>query len=546
MIAEQAQQKRHTVLLVDDDPLVLITLKNLMERDDHEVICANSGEEALHILESILPNIVLTDLVMPGIDGFTLCRRIKQNPQFALTPVVIVTGQVSSSDFKEGIQAGAADYIKKPFDQAETRMRVRNLIRLHESLREKNSADKRLNIISRAAKDGILLMNDQGIIEHWNEAAESMFGHSRQEAIGQNLYRLIVPEQFHAQHLRAFSLFQRTGQGAALGETLELVGIRKSGEKFPIALSLSVASVDDRWHAVGIIRDITKQKLLHTQLAHARKLEAVGQLASGIAHEINTPTQFVGDSIHFLKDAFEDLLELIVSYRRIMDTLGRNKGHEALLAEIREAEENADLEYLEENVPNSFVRCLDGLSRIASIVGSMKEFAHPDQREMSPSDINAALMATLTIAKNEYKYVADAVTELGELPLVVCHVGDLNQVFLNLIVNAAHAITDVVGDSGDKGTILLRTRQEGNTVSIEIKDTGCGIPDPLKDRIFDPFFTTKEVGKGSGQGLAIAHSIITEKHAGTLIYESEEGKGTTFTIHLPVDGHGEKSIEVAP
>ncbi len=176
----------------------------------------------------------------------------------------------------------------------------------------------------------------------------------------------------------------------------------------------------------------------------------------------------------------------------------------------------------------------------------MKEFAHPDQREMSPADINAALQATLTITKNEYKYVADVVTELGDLQSVQCHIGDLNQVFLNLIVNAAHAISDVVGDSGDKGTIFIKSFLKNNHARIEIKDTGSGIPESVRDRIFEPFFTTKEVGKGSGQGLAIARSIITEKHHGSLVCESEEGKGTTFIIQIPVDGTGGKRSEDAP
>jgi signal transduction histidine kinase len=164
----------------------------------------------------------------------------------------------------------------------------------------------------------------------------------------------------------------------------------------------------------------------------------------------------------------------------------------------------------------------------------MKEFAHPDQKEKVPANLNQALQTTLAIAKNEYKYVADVTTEFGDLPAVLCHVGDLNQVFLNLIVNAAHAIGDVVGKSGGKGTIRIKTAQEGNLARIDIADSGAGIPERIRQRIFEPFFTTKEVGKGTGQGLAIARSIVVTKHSGTLSFESEIGKGTTFTIRLPI------------
>jgi signal transduction histidine kinase len=164
----------------------------------------------------------------------------------------------------------------------------------------------------------------------------------------------------------------------------------------------------------------------------------------------------------------------------------------------------------------------------------MKEFAHPDQREKSPSDLNKALQTTLTIARNEYKYVAEAEVDFGELPMVMCHISDLNQVFLNLLVNAAHAISDVKENDGDKGIIRARTRQCGNDVRIEISDTGCGIPEEIQGRVFDPFFTTKEVGRGSGQGLAIARSIVVDKHGGSLTFESEVGKGTTFIVLLPI------------
>jgi signal transduction histidine kinase len=270
---------------------------------------------------------------------------------------------------------------------------------------------------------------------------------------------------------------------------------------------------------------------VEVQLHQAQRLESVGQLAAGIAHEINTPAQFVGDSIGFLAEAFDRTLVLVDKYR---DQVG-SSGNTELVATMAHAEDEADLDYTKENAPDAIRRARDGVSRIATIVAAMKEFAHPETRQKERCDLNRAIETTLTIARNEYKYLADVETALGNLPLVLCHLGDLNQVFLNLIVNAAHAIAAVVGNSGSKGRITVRTACEGASVRIEITDTGCGIPDEIRDRVFDPFFTTKEVGRGSGQGLAIARNIVVDKHGGTLGFTTEPGKGTTFTVILPVE-----------
>ncbi len=272
-----------------------------------------------------------------------------------------------------------------------------------------------------------------------------------------------------------------------------------------------------------------------SDLLQAQKLESVGRLASGIAHEINTPIQFVTDSISFVQTAFSDLLPLIEAYRRLRHAAASGSVTRELVASIEAAEATADLDYLMANAPLALERCLGGLGRVAALVVSMREFAHP-QLQRAAADINRAVSGTLTIARNEYQDVAEVKIDLGELPQVSCYLGALNQVFLNIIVNASHAIAAARGDSDQRGELRVQTRREDDWVRISISDTGTGIPEAVRDRIFDPFFTTKEVGKGTGQGLSIAHSVVVSQHRGTLTFDSELGRGTTFHIRLPIEG----------
>ena len=281
-------------------------------------------------------------------------------------------------------------------------------------------------------------------------------------------------------------------------------------------------------------REVEQRERADIELRHAQKLQAVGQLAAGIAHEINTPTQFVSDNIQFLAHSFGDLWKLIVNYREATALLVQLPDGAPVAERVREAEVGADLAYLEENIPAALGHAQEGVTQISTIVSAMKEFARPDQREKSAADLNRALEVALTVAKNEYKLVADVDTELGEIPLVMCHLSDINQVFLNLLVNAAHAISEVVAKNGERGRIRVRSMVEGDMIRIDIADTGCGIPEGIRERVFEPFFTTKEVGRGSGQGLAISRSIVVDKHHGSLTFESEVGEGTAFTLRLPV------------
>jgi two-component system NtrC family sensor kinase len=253
-----------------------------------------------------------------------------------------------------------------------------------------------------------------------------------------------------------------------------------------------------------------------TELGLAQKLESVGRLAAGIAHEINTPIQYISDSVHFLGSAFGDLLTILASAVPAQD--------------INTA---FDLPFLREEVPGAIERIIEGTQRVATIVRAMKEFAHPDASEKMPADLNRAIETTLLISRNEYKYVARVQLQLGEIPECMCNIGELSQVFLNLIVNAAHALADAGRDT-ETGRITIRTELVQGGVEIKFEDNGCGIAADVIEKIYDPFFTTKEVGRGSGQGLAIARSIIVDKHAGHISVESAPGAGSCFTLRLPL------------
>jgi signal transduction histidine kinase len=289
---------------------------------------------------------------------------------------------------------------------------------------------------------------------------------------------------------------------------------------------------------------------LKAQLARAHRWALVGQLAAGIAHEINTPTQYIGDNLRFLRDAFADLRPLLTTCLALLETRGAltdgaGRGTPGGRREAgggeREAgdggREATDVEFLLGEIPDAIDQSLEGVARVAEIARSMKDFSHPDNGEMYPVDINRVVESTLTISRSEWKYVAEVTADLDPgLPPAMCVPGEMNQVLLNLIVNAAHAIEARPGSgaAGRKGTIAVRTRQDDGWVRIEVEDNGSGIPEAVRDRVFERFFTTKDAGRGTGQGLAIARGIVVDRHGGTIRFETEVGRGTVFTVRIPI------------
>lgn len=412
--------------------------------------------------------------------------------------------------------------------------------------REKAEADlKRLHAFNRlildSAGEGIVGIDDQGHVVFINPAADRMLGWPPADMIGKPLHRLVQHTKANGRpYAWEDSPLCRTLREGAAQRIDQEVFWRKDGGSFPV--EYVITPMRDEQEIVGAVltfQDITERRLLEGQLVQAQKLESIGQLAAGIAHEINTPTQFIGDNLRFLEDAFADLQLPLAANRRLAPAGGQDGGRisplAASLREVLDALQGVDLEYLLEEIPKAIAQSLEGVERVAKIVRSMKEFSHPGTDEMQPVDLNKALESTLTVCRNEWKYVADVVTDFDpDLPLVTCLPGECNQMFLNLIINAAHAIADKqVHGGGGKGRITVSTRLEGEWVEVRIADTGTGIAEEHRIRVFDPFFTTKKVGRGTGQGLAIARSVLVDKHGGALSFETEVGRGTTFIVRLP-------------
>ncbi len=320
---------------------------------------------------------------------------------------------------------------------------------------------------------------------------------------------------------------------------------RKDGSLVPVEVFLQyIVPEQGKGRFLAFVRDITsrlaarkEREQLLTQLSSEQKLSSIGQLAAGIAHEINTPTQYVSSNIDFLGDAFNDICKLIKQTDQLLVTSNPTETLTSCAAHIEELKQSADWEYLDEEIPRAIAQSKEGIAKIGTIVLAMKEFSHPGCKEKQETDLNSLINTTVTVASNEWKYVAEIDKKLDpNLPKVLCLPNEMGQVILNILINAAHAIGDKIGNEREelKGRITLETRVLDQQIEVIIADTGGGIPEAIFSKIFDPFFTTKEVGRGTGQGLAICHDIVVNKHGGTIHFVSTEGEGTTFFIRLPL------------
>jgi two-component system, NtrC family, sensor kinase len=390
------------------------------------------------------------------------------------------------------------------------------------------SANAEIEQLVSSLPSALIVLSCDTRVTHWNPAAEKIFGIPSNEMVGSLLEELKIEWDWEVVQ-KSIESCSRDGKPIYP----EPIKFRQpdGGEGF---LGLNVSplrrSPEEVSGFILLCGDITERKILENRLSQAQRLESIGQLAAGIAHEINTPIQYIGDNTLFLQSSFQELLGTIQNQRHIAP-LARTGGEQ-----IRELKQDEEIQFLVNEIPTAIQECLEGIQRVSEIVQAMKEFSHPGVKEKTHLDINHALQNTLAVTRNEWKYVAEIETDFeANLPEVLCLPGEINQVFLNVIVNAAQAIDSLPDqEEENKGTIRVSTRRIEQSVEVRISDTGPGIPTEIQERIFEPFFTTKEVGKGTGQGLALAYDVVERKHAGNITFESRPGQGTTFIIRLPI------------
>jgi PAS domain S-box-containing protein len=586
---EPSKDKTRRILVIDDNPAIHDDFRKIFGGNaEGEVFDATAaaffgdapksageteftinsafqGQEGLARVEAAVAEgrryaMAFVDVRMPpGLDGIETVARIwKIDPDLQ---IVLCTAYSDYSWDEMIAKVGKSDrlvILKKPFDNIEVLQLANALTEKWQLLQEVKrkveglegmvsaraaelfKSEQRFRLIAENASDLIAIWDTNGGRLYSSPSHEKVLG-LLPEALG----KTPACAEIHPDDLMTVLFATRAAIESGAGQVLEYRMQHRDGSWRVVEAQANPVRnpAGDVEHLVMVARDITgrrkqedERREMEVQLRHAQKMESIGQLAAGIAHEINTPTQYIGDNTHFVQDGFRDLTVLLGAHARLLVAAKQGSISPELLAEVEAAAVTADVEYLAEEIPKAIEQSLQGVSRVVKIVGAMKEFSHPGSGEKTPVDLNRAIESTLTVASNAWKYVAEIVTDFdATLPPVSCLPGEFNQVVLNMVVNASHAIADVTGDgSKGKGKISVSTRQDGEWVEVRIGDTGTGIPEEIRRKIFDPFFTTKGVGKGTGQGLAIAHSVVVDKHGGTIELESEVGKGSTFVIRLPI------------
>jgi PAS domain S-box-containing protein len=513
-----------------------------------ENIAGHPACELAGIIPQALNDIcIATDRNRPDISGMQTCETTIACADGVKRDFLLSRATISDNDGAfAGILSVMLDLTDKNRAEKLLKDRSAELLKSNEELKrqiKKRKKAKRTvkeahreieHLISSLPTILIGLSRENEVI-HWNTVAEKLFATPASAVMGLALNQCglrwdwdkvsdgIAKSQAEGCNVRLDNIAYRNAAGEEryLGLT-----ITPFNGKDNSTLSLTVIGAD-----------ITERVKFEAQLNQSHKMEAIGQLAAGIAHEINTPTQFVGDNTRFLQDAFGDLIQASNLYQEVVESASSGKLDAEFIQDVEKRFAELDIAYLEEEVPQAIEQTLKGVDRITHIVQAMRIFAHPGGTEKEPIDINKEIEKTITITRNEWKYVAELITDFDTtLPTVPCYRAEFNQVILNLIVNAAHAIAEANGKrSSEKGTIKISSAKAGSWAEIRISDTGHGIPPQIRHRIFDLFFTTKEPGRGTGQGLAIAHSVIVDKHRGKIDIETEENRGTTFIIRLPIE-----------
>lgn len=518
-----------SVLVLDDDQNLTRIIAEFLERAGFDCTVRHDGAAGQDALKVGDFDVALLDINMPEMDGLTLLGELA-NQDSATVPIVI-SGYSESEYIKEALRNNAFDFLVKPVRREVLVETVQRAAAHSRALRRAIDARVLANEWERildASPDMVFVLDSHGRVVACNSVFANSVAASKEELIGTHLRGLHSDDSYDW-------IASLLDQGADR-ECVE-VSCPRQNRYFEVTRSPLSDAKGQVYCQVYVVHEITARKQMAMQLHQAQKLESIGQLAAGVAHEINTPTQYVGDNIRFLENSFRELLAIVDAAQAAAETLDDPSALAARSGELAAALDAADLEFLVEEIPSAISESLEGVRRVSEIVRALKRFSHPGTEDKQPIEINEALQNTLVVARNEWKYVADVELDLdSSLPTVMCFPGELNQAFLNIIVNAADAIRERLGgEAAEKGRITVSTRAVDGHVEVRIGDTGCGIPDHIRDRVFDPFFTTKEVGKGTGQGLNIAYSAVVDKNGGHIEFDSTPGAGTTFTIRLPIE-----------
>jgi two-component system, NtrC family, sensor kinase len=558
------------VLIVDDEEMIRRLLNRVLTDSGYHCSMASDASEARVCLKQTHFDMVLSDLQMPGESGLDLIRFIRS--EYPDTAVIIVTVVEDLQTAREAIALDLYGYIIKPVDTSQILICVDNALRrrelelkekayhqmledriwnrtleLQETVRKLETARKEkedtanqlhdqlffLQTLMDAIPAPIFYKDHEGIYRGGNLAFEAYSGVPKDQIVGKTVFDIAPPELAKVYHQADMKLIQEANR-----QVYETSVKFADGSLHDVVFHKDVYQDAEGRVAgiVGVILDITERKQLEKKLSQAQKLESIGRLAAGIAHEINTPAQYVRDNMRFLEDALSDLRPVLDFVMRLPEEIKKGKPGTEILDELETILKTADIEYLLTEIPQSIIQSLEGMNHVSKIVLSMRDFSRSNKDEKTAVNLNKAIESTITISRNEWKSVAVVETDFdAALPPVLCLAGEMNQVFLNLIINAAHAVEESVHKTNrTRGTIAVSTRKKNDFVEIRFSDNGCGIPESIRYRIFDPFFTTKEVGRGIGQGLNVAYRIVTELHGGSMDFNTEEGKGTTFKIRIPM------------
>ena len=516
---------RKRILIGEDETVVALQLDHSLRQLGYSVTdVVPSSDAALASAQAIRPDLVIMDILLEGeLDGIATAAALQDIHPI---PVVFTTGAQDRETFERALQTTPGAYVFKPVEPMQLAVAIAMSLKSFEAQEALRQSEERYRKIFENAGDAVIVCDDAGRVLDANLVAGKLLGYT-QEAL-----RDILIRDIEAPGRPVFAAELNTAQKEGRG-FCETALHTRSGTMLTVEITMSRISFREGEAVHCLIRDISARKELELKLLHAQKMESVGQLAAGIAHEINTPAQFIGDNIRFLQDSMQDLLTLV----NICDSACRspNPSLASISEQLERCKQDVDFEFLTEEIPHAIRQSLEGIERITRIVQATKKFSHPGSETRTLADVNEILENTLTVAQNEIKYHADVIREYDpELPELPCFPADLGQALLNIIINAAHAVGQRFKDDAGRGIIRIETRKRGDNIRIKVQDTGCGIPDEHKEKIFNPFFTTKEVGKGTGQGLALAYTIVEDKHGGTISFVSRVGEGTIFTVCLPL------------